>query len=482
MIKLCKLRIIVLEEMVMHDSFLQEWGLDVTKDATPDPATANCTEFLLGKGVVNLKTPLEKTIAAIFTLGALTPSVQLCPFLAAELRMLPSFRADSHPYRNWIKMYTSESHQELAVKTEELLEKLSVTLTGDGIDVLYNLYHQAMILEIDLFNSQPFAQPTVVPVIKGLSTAEDRLMFLSNFDLTCTVHDSSATLAEMTLGTAPKSDCSPSGSEHSPSESPLARMSLSELRNMWKDISKQYTQDYEECIESIIPPEKVEFNHSSLVQALEQVADFEKKANSRVIKSGVLRGLKLEDIIKAGKNLILQDGCIGFYQKLTQINVVVNVHMLSYCWCGDLIRSSLSSVGFDHSNVHANELIFNEERLSTGEMVLKVESPIEKLQIYNHILKNDADERNKLTVYVGDCMGDILCLIEADIGIVIGSSESLRRVGSRFGVTFAPLFAATVRKQKEVTDGGSLKWKGTRSGVLYTVSCWAEIHAFLLGW
>lgn len=146
--------------------------------------------------------------------------------------------------------------QELAVKTEELLEKLSVTLTGDEIDVLYNLYHQTMILEIDFFNCQPFAQPTVVPVIKGLSSAEDRLMFLSDFDLTCTVHDSSAILAEMALATAPKSDCSQSGSDCSPSESPLVRMSSGELRNMWEEISNKYTKEYEECIESIIPAEK----------------------------------------------------------------------------------------------------------------------------------------------------------------------------------------------------------------------------------
>ncbi|KAF8042671.1 hypothetical protein BT93_A1111 [Corymbia citriodora subsp. variegata] len=478
------LRKIVLKEMKKYDSFMQEWGMDVTKDAMSDPATADCIEFLLGtasgkvdaaKGAVSLTTPFEKTIGAIYTIGALTPCIQLYPFWAAELRMLPGLREDSHPYKKWIKMYMSNSNQELAVKTEELLENLSVNLTGDEIDVLYNLYHQAMILEIDFFNSQPFAQPTVVPVIKGLSSAEDRLMLFSDFDLTCTVDDSAAILAEMALVTAPKSDGgSPSGSDCGPSESPLAWMSLGDLRNRWEEISKQYTQEYEECIKSIIPDDKVEFNHSSLVQALEKVADFEKRANSRVTESGVLRGLKLEDIIKAGESLVLQDGCISFYQKLTDIDVDVNIHMLSYCWC----------VGFDHSNVHANELVFNEELLSTGEMVRKVESPIEKLQIYNHIMKNDPDDRNKLTVYVGDCVGDILCLLEADIGIVIGSSESLRMVGSQFGVTFAPLFAATVRKQKELAaDGGCTSWKGgARSGVLYTVSCWAEIHAFLLGW
>lgn len=142
------------------------------------------------------------------------------------------------------------------MKTEELQEKLSVILTGDEIDLLYNLYHQTMILEIDFFNSLPFDQPTVVPVTKGLSSAEDRLMVLSNFDLACTVHDSSAILADMAQVTAAKSDHSPSGSECSPSESPLAQMSSGDVRNMWEKICKQYAQEYEECIESIIPAEK----------------------------------------------------------------------------------------------------------------------------------------------------------------------------------------------------------------------------------
>ncbi|KAI3442925.1 uncharacterized protein J3R85_000640 [Psidium guajava] len=465
LIKLCKLRCIVLSEMRKHDSFLQEWGLDVTKDAAPDPATANCTDFLVGKGVVNLTTPFEKTVAAILTIGALTPCVQLCPFLAAELRMLPGFREDSHHYRSWIKMYTSDSHQELAVQTEELLEEVSVNLMEDESDVLSNLYQQMMLFGLDFFNSLPFAQPTVVPVTKGLNSAEDGLMVLSDFDLTCTVRDSSTILAGTALVTA-------ANSHRGPSESPLAWMLWGDLQNMWEEICNQYTQEYEECIESIIPAEKLEFNHGSLVQALEQVADFKKRANSRVMESGVLRGLKLEDIIKAGESLTLQDGCISFYQKLTQINVDVNVHILSYCWC----------MGFDHSNVHSNELIFNEDLQCTGEMVLKVESPIDKLQMYNHILEKDVDKRNKLSVYVGYGVGDILCLLEADIGIVMGSSERIRRVGSRFGVTFVTLFAATVEKQEELTDGGSLDWKGTRSGILYTASCWTEIHAFLLGW
>lgn len=63
-----------------------------------------------------------------------------------------------------------------------------------------------------------------------------------------------------------------------------------------------------------------------------------------MIESGVLKGLNLEDIKKAGERMILQDGCTSFFMKLIKNEIVdVNVHVLSYCWCGDLIRSAFCS-------------------------------------------------------------------------------------------------------------------------------------------
>jgi soluble P-type ATPase len=200
-----------------------------------------------------------------------------------------------------------------------------------------------------------------------------------------------------------------------------------------------------------------------------------------VIESGVLKGLNLEDIKRAGERLILQDGCTSFFQNIIKMeNVCTNVHVLSYCWCGDLIRAALSSGGLDVLNVHANEFTFNGS-ISTGEMVKKVESPIDKVQAFNDILKSCSSDRKNLTVYIGDSVGDLLCFLEADIGIVIGSSLSLRRLGNRFGVSFVPLFPGLIKKQKEYVKESSFNWK-EKSGVLYTVSSWAEIHAFILGY
>lgn len=124
-----------------------------------------------------------------------------------------------------------------------------MSLTGEELDIIEKLYHQAMKHEIEFFNAQPLAQPTVVPLIKEHDPARDHLIIFSDFDLTCTVVDSSAILAEIAIVTAPKSD------QNQP-ESQLGRMSSAELRNTWGDLSREYTEEYEQCIESIVPSMK----------------------------------------------------------------------------------------------------------------------------------------------------------------------------------------------------------------------------------
>jgi hypothetical protein len=118
-------------------------------------------------------------------------------------------------------------------------------LTGEELDVIEKLYYQAMKLEIDFFTAQPLFQPTIVPLTKGHNPEEDHIVIFSDFDLTCTVVDSSAILAEIAIVTAPKSDNQP--------EDQIARMLSSDLRNTWGSLSKQYTEEYEQCIESIMP-------------------------------------------------------------------------------------------------------------------------------------------------------------------------------------------------------------------------------------
>ncbi|GAB2277236.1 beta ketoadipyl CoA thiolase, th2, variant 2 [Dionaea muscipula] len=341
------LRKAVLEELKMHDSFVQEWGSDLVKGCPLNSATMKYTDFLLAtasgkiegvKGPGKLATPFEKTKLAAYTLGATTPCMRLYAYLGKELQALLGLDQKNHPYKKWIDNYSVEGFQQSALQTEDLLDKLSASLTREELDVIEKLYQQAMKLETEFFTAQPLMQPTVVTLSKALNPAEWCLMLFSDFDLTCSLVDSSAILAEIAIITAPKSD-------QNKSEDQLVRMSSADLKNTWSVLSRQYTEEYEQCIESILMTKKEEtFSYERLSKALELLSDFEKTANARVIESGVLKGINLEDVRKAGERLILHDGCAGFFQKTLQNeNLDAEVHVLSYCWCGDLIRAAFSS-------------------------------------------------------------------------------------------------------------------------------------------
>ncbi|XP_059660171.1 bifunctional TH2 protein, mitochondrial-like isoform X2 [Cornus florida] len=467
----------------MHDLLVQEWGFELPEECVCDSATVKYTDFLLAtaSGKVEgekfpgkIATPFEKTKVAAYILGAMAPCLRLYVFISKEIQALIDPESN-HIYRKWIDSFSSQKFEESAMQIEDLLDKLSISLTGEELEVIERLYHQATKLGVSFFSAQPIVQQTIVPFSRVHDHAEYNLTIFCDFDKTCTSVDSSALLAEIAIRTAPKADVSGG-------ETQLARMSSADLRSTISILSGQYMEEYEQCMENIMPSETAgEFDYGGLCKALEQISCFEKRANSRVIQSGVLKGLNLEDIKWAGEHLILQDGCREFFQEgIKNENMKADVHVLSYCWCGDLIRSAFSSGDLNTLTVHSNELAY-EEFTTTGGIITKMESPLEKLQAFNDILKGGSKEGENLTIYIGGSVGDLLCLLEADVGIVIGpSSSNLRRLGNQFGISFVPLFSGLVKKQRELSEGGPSNWKGL-SGILYTVSSWAEIHAFVFG-
>ncbi|GMP90557.1 hypothetical protein CsSME_00041627 [Camellia sinensis var. sinensis] len=477
-----KLRKRVLKKLNTHDDLVREWGFELPSESISDNATIKYTDFLLAtasgkvegeKFQSKIATPFEKTKLAAYTLAAMGPCMRLYAFISKEILDLQELDQSNQIYKKWIDTLSSQNFEETALQIEDLLDKLSVSLTGEELIVIEKLYHQAMKLEVKFFSAQPILQQTVVPFSQPLDPAECNLSIFCDFDMTCTTIDSSALLAEIAIRTASKADLNRC-------ETQFAQMSSDDLRTTWGVISSQYAEEYEQCVGSIMAGNKVEeFNYEGLCRALEQLSDFEKRANSRVIKSGVLKGLNLQDIKWAGEHLTLQDGCEGFVQEIVKCeNLKIDVHVLSYSWCGDLIRSAFSSRDLNVRNVHSNELAY-EEFITTGEIIKKVESPKEKLQAFNDIIKGHKIGEH-LTIYIGGSVGDLLCLLKADVGIVIGSSSNLRRLGDQFGISFVPLFSGLVKKQRELIKDCSSNWKGP-SGILYTVSSWAEIHAFILG-
>jgi hypothetical protein len=107
-----------------------------------------------------------------------------------------------------------------------------------------------------------------------------------------------------------------------------------------------------------------------------------------------------------------------------------------------------------------------------------MQSPLDKVEKFKSIKSGMDSTAASLSVYIGDSVGDLLCLLEADIGIVIGSSTSLRRVGKQFGVSFVPLFPGLVEKQRNPRSrhvlGSFIRFP---AGQRYTLSFWEVISA-----
>lgn len=73
-------------------------------------------------------------------------------------------------------------------------------------------------------------------------------------------------------------------------------------------------------------------------------------------------------------------------------------------------------------------------------------------------------------VYIGDSSTDLLALLEADVGILIGSSQTVSKFAERWNVALSPLSS----KSQEVTST-----RQGQSSTVWTVNSWGEIEQFL---
>ncbi|KAI3871647.1 hypothetical protein MKW92_042788 [Papaver armeniacum] len=468
-------------ELGRHNSFVeQKLGLTLTKETTLHPATEKYKEFLLTTASGNVQDseiPIHQSKIPAYTLGAMTPSLRIYAFLSKAMQKLVSPYLNSHPYSKWLKEYSYVNFETPYLHSEDVLDELCESLTDKEVEVVERLYCQAMRFEMDYFYSRQSEQTLIIPIYTKLDPKEERLMLFADFDFTCTSVSSLEILANIEILTAQKPDHQLLGEDRDGH----SQVTSKDLRKTWELLSQQYTSENDNFIEKIMLGEKaVSFDYEGLYSAFEKLSSPDGQVVSRIFDSGVLKGISLEDIKQAGKCMILHNGCMDFFEKVNNLDVSVNVMS---CWSGDLTRSALSG-GLDMLKVDGNEFSYA-DGIFTGEVTRQAhQSVTAKLKYFEDMVQEYASEHGvgARTVYIGDSVSDLLCLLTADIGIVIGSNKSFMKVGKHFGITFTPLFAGVIKEQKKCFETGNpIVWKGGLSGTLYTVASWIEIHAFILG-
>ena len=125
----------VLEELRLHSSYADRWGVEI-EDVKPEAATRRYTDFIMSVAWGH-DTGL--------TVAALTPCMRLYAFLGQQLAKENPFE---HQYLEWIKTYSSQEIEDLALKLEELTDRYA-----SDTPLLRSTYRYAMECERDFFQS-----------------------------------------------------------------------------------------------------------------------------------------------------------------------------------------------------------------------------------------------------------------------------------------------------------------------------------------
>ncbi|KAG6553729.1 hypothetical protein Mapa_004644 [Marchantia paleacea] len=479
----------------VHISALQSFGLELPKSISPNAATTAYTNFLLAVAKGEFKAhevpgegdddELEgsesesrrKRKLAAYTIGALTPCMRLYAFLGQEIKRATSAVLGSNPYAKWVETYASANFENASRESEELLQNLASPFSGEtDRKNMRSLYLRAMELEVDFFAAQPVSSESIVPLFRSARAANTHFFLVSDFDLTCTVEDSCPVLARLVLSAGDKTE-------------------VPHLEGKWQALGDQYSLEYKELVVRLLPhpqqPSK-DFNLQGLRQVLKELSDFEREANARVVGSEFLAGLSREAVKQAGSRVAMREGCRHL---LTRVSLEgrsllqnLEFHILSVCWSRSLIEGTFSSNGLEFANIHCNELRFNNLHVSDGNIDRRIESAVDKEKVLEKILSQAKQKvnqnRDSLLIYVGDSVTDLLCLLRADVGIVIGESISLERMAAAFGIKMLPLYTGLLEREQKSNHGdgeNSRSFWRKMDGVLYRVSCWNELNAFLLG-
>jgi thiaminase/transcriptional activator TenA len=124
----------VREELRLHASYAEEWGVDLAR-VTPAPATLAYTDFLLATAALG---------GVGLTCAAMTP----CMRLYAHLGQLLSYGPVAEPYAAWVTTYADPGFEALAANLEGMLDTYGRDAPGAAI-----VYRRAMLLELTFFDA-----------------------------------------------------------------------------------------------------------------------------------------------------------------------------------------------------------------------------------------------------------------------------------------------------------------------------------------
>ena len=233
-----------------------------------------------------------------------------------------------------------------------------------------------------------------------------------------------------------------------------------EFLQSWHRVVKKFSDEYIQIFERLLDqPRPPRNNYDSLLKFLASFKEIELASVERVISGKFLAGIKQEKLRNIGKDIKKQEEVEIILAQMREAGIKIDI--ISANWSRELI---IGAMGDLCDYIVSNDLEFDKDGISTGQINLHILSPFDKLKYYQH-LKSDTGKN----LYIGDSVSDLLAILAADIGVLFGIGKSVMRVISHFNIP-----------SKELNDEDRFsEVRFDVNNTILIVNSWQQLNAFL---
>ncbi|KAK4521033.1 uncharacterized protein ATC70_004022 [Mucor velutinosus] len=207
---------------------------------------------------------------------------------------------------------------------------------------------------------------------------------------------------------------------------PLGKFGVSYTHNPkpWSYFVDSYLEEYRQHRDHLPDVPKGDFK--AFVKQLDSYQPIERASQVRVSQHKVFEGLTRHTLTQQANALradYLQPGVIDTLQAYRD-----QVRIISLNWSKDWIQGFLQELDVPKHHIFSNDLEFDAvSDKCTGNILPAILTAGDKQRVINTF------RQHYKTIYIGDSLGDIEALVEADVGIIIGNDSSLLNALGEFG-------------------------------------------------
>lgn len=180
-----------------------------------------------------------------------------------------------------------------------------------------------------------------------------------------------------------------------------------------------YMREYEEYKKAVKPPS----NFGELYAFLSGLAPVEKRSLDRIADGGLFRGITADELGRRAAGIRFREMWPEAHRWMCQRRNC-DVYILSVNWSSVFIERAL---GESCIRIIANDIESSSGRIvgPGGDADNRVCTAADKLARFEQLKRGDT------SVYIGDSTTDLMCLLSADVGILMGERavERIRGVG-----------------------------------------------------